>query len=127
MPRPAPTSVRLADAITRQLGQLTEHLAQLPPDEATSVIAHILDPDDGVLGGVTQLVSASSRFAKAQGEHGLLPAEIWRALGRAANELAAIGWDLDEHRETLRHISRQPVTTAAKPPAPAPLVNRRHR
>ncbi|MGQ4480242.1 hypothetical protein [Streptomyces sp. SAS_276] len=115
-------SVPLADEITRQLGQLTEHLAQLPPDEATFVIARILDPDDGVLGGITGLMIAGSRFARTQAEQGLLPAEVWLALGRAANELNDIGLDLDEHRATLHH-----TTTAAKPPTPAPLVVRRHR
>jgi hypothetical protein len=119
--------VRLADEITRQLGQLAEHLAQLPPHEATQVIARVLDPDDGVLGGVTHLVGTSSVFAKNQAERGVLPAEVWLALGRAANELDAIGGALDEHRETLRHVSTQPAATAATPPVPAPLVVRRRR
>lgn len=127
MTHPTLNPVQLADEITRQLGRLTEHLAQLPPDEATFVIARILNPDDGVLGGITGLVGAGSRFAKTQAEHGRLPAEVWLALGRAANALDDIGYDLDEHRATLQHISQQPTTTAAKPPAPAPLVVRRHR
>ncbi|MEU9290291.1 hypothetical protein AB0D57_38055 [Streptomyces sp. NPDC048275] len=127
MTHPTVNPVLLADEITRQLGQLTEHLAQLPANEATLVIARILDPDGGVLGGFTALVGTGSRFAKTQAEHGRLPAEVWLALGRAANELDHIGYDLDEHRGTLRHISQQPTPTAAKPPAPAPLVVRRHR
>ncbi|HEX5566537.1 MAG TPA: hypothetical protein VFY14_06325 [Streptomyces sp.] len=127
MPHPTPNPVRLSDEITRRLGQLTEHLAQLPPHEATLLIARILDPDDGVLGGVSRLVSTSSMFAKIQAERGALPAEVWLALGRAANELDAIGWDLDEHRESLRHVSKQPATSTPKPPSPAPLVARRHR
>ncbi|WP_019070556.1 hypothetical protein [Streptomyces hokutonensis] len=127
MTHPAPDPVRLADEITRQLGRLTERLAQLPSDEATFVLARILDPDEGVLGGITSLMIAGSQFAKAQAEYGRLPAEICLDLGRAANELNDIGLDLDEHRATLHHVSQQPTTPAAKPPAPAPLVVRRHR
>ncbi|MFD7013910.1 hypothetical protein [Streptomyces sp. NPDC059928] len=127
MPRPAPYPMQLADEITRQLGQLSAHLAQLPPHEATQVIARILDPHGGLLDGVTGLVSTSSRFAKVQAERGALAPEIWLALGRAANELDAIGVDLDEHRETLRRIGTQPSTTMAKAPTPAPLVVRRRR
>lgn len=127
MTHPTVNPVLLADEITRQLGQLTAHLAQLPSAEATLVIARILDPDEGVLGGFTALVGAGSRLAQTQAEHGRLPAEVWLALGRAANELDQIGYDLDEHRATLRHVSQQPIPAAAKPPAPAPLVVRRHR
>ena len=127
MTHPTVNPVLLADEITRQLGRLTDHLAQLPPAEATFVIARILDPDEGVLGGVTSLVIAGSRCAKTQAEQGRLPAEVWLALGRAANELDDIAYDLDEHRTTLRHLSQQPIPAAAKPPAPAPLVVRRHR
>ncbi|MFD5111680.1 hypothetical protein ACFWNG_05085 [Streptomyces sp. NPDC058391] len=127
MPHPTPYPVRLADEITRQLGQLAEHLSQLPPHEAAQVVARVLDPDDGVLGGVTRLVAAGSVFAKVQAESGVLPAELWLALGRASNELDAIGRDLDEHCAILRHVSTEPATTTAKPPAPAPLVVRRRR
>ncbi len=119
--------VRLADEIARQLGQLGDHLAVLPTHEATQVIARVVDPADGVLGGVTHLVSVSSTFAKDQAERGALPAEVWLALGRATNELDAIGRDLDEHRETLQYVSDRPNTTPAKPSVPAPLVVRRRR
>ncbi|WP_328320742.1 hypothetical protein [Streptomyces sp. NBC_00388] len=105
MPHPTPYPVRLADEITRQLA---EHLARLPPNEATPLIARILDPDDGALGGATHLVATGSTFAKFQAERGVLPAEVWLALGRAANELNDIAVDLDDHRETLRHVSTQP-------------------
>ncbi|MFJ6752159.1 hypothetical protein ACIQNI_28850 [Streptomyces sp. NPDC091266] len=127
MPHPAPYPVRLADEITRQLGQLADHLAQLPAHEAMRTIARVLDPDDGVLGGVNHVVATGSMFAKVQAERGVLPAEVWLALGRASNELNDIALDLDEHRETLRHVSTHPTPTAAKPPAPAPLVVRRRR
>ncbi|MFD3589777.1 hypothetical protein [Streptomyces sp. NPDC058683] len=127
MSHPAPYPVRLADEITRQLGQLADHLSQLPPPQAAQVIARVLDPDNGVLGGVTHLVATGSMFAKNQAELGALPAEVWLALGRASNELGDISLDLDEHKDTLRRAGTQPAATVAKPPAPVPLVVRRHR
>ncbi|MGW1816996.1 hypothetical protein ACWCQM_25925 [Streptomyces sp. NPDC002125] len=127
MSHPAPYPVELADDITRRLGQLADHLSQLPPPQAAQVIARILDPDAGVLGAITHLVTTGSVFAKDQAERGLLPPEVWLALGRASNELHDITLDLDEHQATLRQVGAQPSTTAAKPPAPAPLVVRRRR
>ncbi|MEU2776498.1 hypothetical protein ABZ646_27135 [Streptomyces sp. NPDC007162] len=127
MTHPTPYLVQLADAIARQLGQLTDHLSQLPPPQAAQVIARVLDPDNGILGGVTHLVATGSVFAKDQAERGALPAEVWLALGRASNELGDITLDLDEHKDTLQTVGARPATTAAKPPAPAPLVVRRHR
>ncbi|MFI1677402.1 hypothetical protein [Streptomyces sp. NPDC020607] len=127
MSHPTPYPVRLADEITRQLGQLADHLSQLPPPQAAQVIARVLDPDTGVLSGVTHLVSIGSVFAKDQAERGALPPEVWLALGRASNELHDITLDLDEHQTTLKHVGAQPATTAAKPPTPAPLVIRRRR
>ncbi|MGW5650556.1 hypothetical protein [Streptomyces humi] len=127
MSHPAPYPVRLADEITRQLGQLADHLSQLPPPQAAQVIARVLDPDNGALGGVTHLVATGSMFAKNQAEQGALPAEVWLALGRASNELGDISLDLDEHKDTLQRAGTQPAATTAKPPAPVPLVGRRHR
>ncbi|MEU9411681.1 hypothetical protein AB0E08_39120 [Streptomyces sp. NPDC048281] len=127
MTHPVPYPAQLADAIARQLGQLADHLAQLPPPQAAQVIARVLDPDNGILGGVTHLVATGSMFAKDQAERGTLPAEVWLALGRASNELSDITLDLDDHQDTLQRVGAQPATTAAKPPAPAPLVVRRHR
>lgn len=127
MPHPYPYPVWLADEITRQLSQLADQLALASSREATQLIARILNPDDGILAGVNRLVATGSVFAKNQAERGALPPEVWLALGRAANELDAIGGDLDEHRETLRSVSTQPDTTSTIPPAPAPLVVRRHR
>ncbi|KKD11381.1 hypothetical protein ACWDYK_01695 [Streptomyces anthocyanicus] len=127
MSDPAPYPVELADEITVQLGRLTDHLSQLPSPQAAQVIARVLNADDGVLGRFTQLMITGSYFAKDQAERGILPPEVWLALGRAANELHDIGLDLDEHRDTLRSIGTQPTTTPAKPPAPAPLVVRRRR
>lgn len=48
-------------------------------------------------------------------------------MGRAANELHDISLDLDEHQDLLQHLGTRPATSAAKPPAPAPLVVRRRR
>ncbi|MEW1599427.1 hypothetical protein [Streptomyces sp. NPDC093808] len=127
MSHPAPYPVKLADEITRQLGQLADRLSQLPPPQAAQVIARILDPDNGVLGGVTHLVITGSHFAKGEAERGALPAEVWLALGRAANELHDISLDLDEHQDLLQHLGTRPATSAAKPPAPGPLVVRRRR
>ncbi|MFF8481997.1 hypothetical protein [Streptomyces antibioticus] len=127
MSHPTPYAMRLADEITRQLGRLADHLSQLPPPQAVQVIARVLDPDNGVLGGVTHLVATGSLFAKDQAERGVLPAEVWLALGRASNELNDIALDLDEHQDTLQRVGAQPATTAARPPAPAPLVVRRRR
>ncbi|MFG2924216.1 hypothetical protein ACGFYA_22265 [Streptomyces sp. NPDC048305] len=127
MSHPTSHPLRLADGITRQLGQLADHLSQLPAPQAAQVIARVLDPDDGVLGGVTHLVITGSHFAKGEAERGDLPAEVWLALGRAANELHDISLDLDEHQDLLRHLGTRPAITVAKPPAPAPLVARRHR
>ncbi|MFF6772795.1 hypothetical protein ACFY8W_04445 [Streptomyces sp. NPDC012637] len=127
MTHPVPNLVHVADELSHQLGQLADHLAQLPPHDATQVIARVVDPADGVLGGFTHLVATSSVFAKNQAERGTLPAEVWLALGRAANELDAIGGDLDEHRDTLQHISTRPRAQAEKPASPAPLVVRRRR
>ncbi|MFI0037207.1 hypothetical protein ACH4NS_17230 [Streptomyces mutabilis] len=127
MSHPAPYPVRLADEITRQLGQLSDHLSQLPPPQAAQVIARVLDPDNGVLGGVTHLVITGSHFAKNEAERGALPTEVWLALGRAANELHDISLDLDEHQNLLQHLGTRPATSAAEPPDPAPLVVRRRR
>ncbi|XVV38382.1 hypothetical protein ACQPXT_34555 [Streptomyces sp. CA-100214] len=128
MSHPVPEPVKLADDVTRQLGQLADHLSRLPAPQAAQVIARVLDPEAGVLGGVTHLVITGSHFAKGEAERGVLPAEVWLALGRAANELHDIGLDLDEHQGLLKDLGARPATTAAaKPVAPAPLVARRHR
>ncbi|ULR48484.1 hypothetical protein [Streptomyces deccanensis] len=127
MPHPAPNPERLADEIAHQLGQLSDHLVLLPAGEATKVIARVLDPEGGVLGRFTHLVATGSYFAKTQAEEGSLPAEVWLALGRAANELHGIGLDLDEHTDTLQRRHTRPAATTAGPPTASPLVVRRHR
>lgn len=127
MSHPATYAVQLTDEITRQLVQLADHLSQLPPPQAAQVLARVLDPDTGILGGVTHLVCTGSAFAKDAAERGTLPAEVWLALGRASNELGDIALDLDEHKDTLLNVGAQPTALTAKPPTPAPLVVRRRR
>ncbi|AJE87408.1 hypothetical protein SLNWT_7032 [Streptomyces albus] len=118
--------VKLTDAIARQLGQLADRLSQLPPPEAAQIMARVVDPEDGVLGEVIHLFVTGSRVAKDQAEQGVLPPEVWLAVGRAANELHDIALALDEHHDTLKHAGSPPAA-ASWPPAPAPLVVRRRR
>ncbi|MFC9545826.1 hypothetical protein ACFTXK_14450 [Streptomyces sp. NPDC056956] len=127
MPRTAPYPIRLADEIARQLGRLTDHLSQLPAREAAQVIARVLEPQGGVLGRVTHLVVTGSHFAKDQAERGILPAEVWLALGRASNELHDIALDLDEHTDALTELTTRPAPIPAPSPNAAPLVVRRRR
>lgn len=127
MPHPYPYPFWLVDEISRHLGQLSAHLADLPARQATQVIARVLDPKAGVLNGVAQLVGTSGTFAKREAERGAFPPEVWLALGRAANELDAIGDDLDDHREAIAAAGTRPISTAAVQPAPTPLVVRRRR
>ncbi|MCA1223526.1 hypothetical protein [Streptomyces sp. 8L] len=127
MSRPTLHPVRLADEITRYLGQLTDRLAQLPPPQAARVIAHVLEPNAGILGSVAHLLATATSFAKTQAAREVLPTEVWLALGRAANELHDLTLDLDEHRDPLQRAGIQPGTAPATPPAAAPLTARRHR
>lgn len=127
MPHPTPYAERLADEITHRLARLADHLSQLPPPQATQVIAHVLEPDEGVLAGVGLLMATGSVFAKDQAGRGALPPEVWLALGRASNAFGNIALDLEPHLDTLRHLGTRPASAGAKPPAPAPLVVRRRR
>ncbi|NGO49495.1 hypothetical protein [Streptomyces ureilyticus] len=131
MPRPRQRTYAdyLTDDIGRQLSNFTEYLAQpgLSPEATTRALARVLDPEEGLLGRFTSLVATASAFAKNQAERGALPAEVWLALGRAANELDSLGLDLDEHADTLKQFSARPAATTAQPPVAAPLVVRRRR
>ncbi|MDT0382557.1 hypothetical protein RM572_27750 [Streptomyces sp. DSM 42041] len=120
-------SVRLTEEIARQLDQLGDRLSALPAREAAQVLARVLEPDEGVLSRVTALMVAGAHFVKDHAERGALPAEVWLALGRAANELHDIVLDLDEHTDTLRTLHTPPAPAAAPVPTAAPLVVRRHR
>ncbi|OII62187.1 hypothetical protein BJP40_03765 [Streptomyces sp. CC53] len=114
-----------------RLALLNQYLTQhgLTQPDTAQVLQHLFDPKDGVLTQFTALVTTASRFAQDQATRGLLPPEVWLALGRAANELHDIGLDLEEHLDTLTaSADRSPSAgEAAKPPVPAPLVVRRHR
>ncbi|MFE5934211.1 hypothetical protein ACFQ69_02435 [Streptomyces sp. NPDC056470] len=126
---PTPYPIRLADSIASQLGQLSEHLAHSSPQQAAQILGQVLDFDDGILGRITGLMSTGSRFAKTHSERGILPPEVWLAVGRAANELDAVGRDLDEHVGTLRALAEAPASTRPASPAPvaSALVVRRRR
>ncbi|MFB6946912.1 MULTISPECIES: hypothetical protein [unclassified Streptomyces] len=124
MPHPYPYADYLADSIARQLTQLADHLSQLPANQVPQLLGRVLDPDDGVLGRFTGLLVAGSVFAKDCAERGALPAEVWLALGRAANELNDICLDLDEHTDSLTTLG---TSSVAKPAIASPLVVRRHR
>ncbi|MFE7889301.1 hypothetical protein [Streptomyces sp. NPDC057412] len=122
-------SVQLADAITAQLGQLRRHLALAPPHEAAQILANVLDYDTGLLGEVTELVETGSRFAKVHSERGILPPEVWLALGRAANELNSVGADLNEHTGTIKQVAAPtpPSSRPAAVPVASAMVVRRRR
>ncbi|MFF2508697.1 hypothetical protein ACFVTY_35830 [Streptomyces sp. NPDC058067] len=121
-------SIQLADAITAQLAQLRRHLALAPPREAAQILANVLDYGTGLLGEVTELVSTGSRFAKVNSERGVLPPEVWLALGRAANELNTVGVDLTEHTGAIQKVAAPAVESSrptAAPVASAMVVRRR--
>ncbi|MET8683706.1 hypothetical protein ABZV77_05775 [Streptomyces sp. NPDC004732] len=122
-------SIQLANAITAQLGQLRRHLALAPPHEAAQILANVPDYDTGLLGEVTELVGTGSRFAKNHSERGILPPEVWLALGRAANELNSVGVDLNEHTGTIKQVAA-PTPPSSKPatvPVASAMVLRRRR
>ncbi|MFF3088693.1 hypothetical protein ACFVRB_27140 [Streptomyces nojiriensis] len=118
------------EALTRHIAQqitlLNEHLATAPPREAARILGQVLDPEEGVLGRLTTLMATGSRFAQEGATAGVLPPEVWLALGRAANELNDIGLDLDDHAEDLHRLSQAPAV-APIPPVASALVARRHR
>ncbi|MFJ4688869.1 hypothetical protein [Streptomyces sp. NPDC088789] len=128
MTNPIPDPLRYARDIARHIDRLAEHLIQAPPPLAAQIISEVLDPEEGILGRFTTLMATGSHFAKSHAEHGLLPPEVWLALGRAANELHDIGLDLDEHADTLRALAQaKPPGTLPAAPAASPLVVRKHR
>ncbi|WP_282695204.1 hypothetical protein [Streptomyces sp. CC208A] len=130
--RPAPTTYGAyqARSIATRLDHLNDYLTQPgTPSDTVAVLADVFDPEHGALAAFANLAATASRFAQDQATRGLLPPEVWLALGRAANELHDIGLDLEEHLDTLT-ASAAPGPSAgetARPPAPAPLVVRRHR
>jgi hypothetical protein len=122
-------SIQLADATTGQLGRLRRILALAPPHEAAQILASVLDHESGILGEIIQLVETGSRFAKVHAEHGVLPAEVCLALGRAANELDSVGGDLAEHISTIKKVAK-PTAPSSRPtaaPVASAMVIRRRR
>lgn len=116
----------LARQTSQQIALLNKHLTVAPPQEAALILGQVLDPDEGILGSLTALVATGSRFAQDRASAGLLPPEVWLALGRAANELNDIALDLDNHAEEIQRLTRQ-QPSATVPPVPSALVARRHR
>ncbi|MGW3056513.1 hypothetical protein ACWC98_11310 [Streptomyces goshikiensis] len=112
--------------IAQQIALLNEYLVIARPQQAARILARVLDPEDGVFGGLTALMATGSRFAQDRASAGVLPPEAWLALGRAANELNDIGLDLDDHIEDLHRLSQAP-TAAPVPPVASALVARKHR
>lgn len=128
MTDPYPSPVQLADHVARQLSQLTQYLSQSPPHEAAQILGKVLDYDEGILGQVTGLVAAGSRFAQEHSQRGVLRPEVWLDLGRAAGQLNSVGADLNEHTDTLKQLgtpSPPTSSTAVKPVASAMVVRRR--
>ena len=127
MPDPTPYPVHLARGISRQIDQLTEHLAQATPRQAAQILGQVLDAEHGVLGRLTNLVATASHFAKDHAQAGTFPPEVWLALGRAANGLHDTSLDLDEHADDFRHLATTPSVTSVPAPVASALVARRHR
>uniref|UniRef100_A0AAU2AEQ3 Uncharacterized protein n=1 Tax=Streptomyces sp. NBC_00093 TaxID=2975649 RepID=A0AAU2AEQ3_9ACTN len=128
MTEQSPFPVRLANDVARQLGALTEYLLDAPPHEAARILATVLS-NSGVLDRLTGLLVTGSRFAQHHSEQGVLPPEVWLAIGRAANELHDIHLDLDEHTEALDALAGTgaPAPTTAPTPVPTAMVVRRRR
>ncbi|WP_172381134.1 hypothetical protein [Streptomyces sp. MNP-20] len=129
MTDPSSYPVRLATDIARLLKTLDDYLYQATPREAAEVLCAVLAPEDGLLARVTGLVGTGSQFAQDQAHHGMLPPEAWLAMGRAANELADVGRDLDEHADALKQLAEPPAPARTAPPTPiaSAMVIRRSR
>ncbi|WP_406463325.1 hypothetical protein OH768_47710 [Streptomyces sp. NBC_01622] len=119
-------SVRLADDIALQLGLLTQLLAHSSPQEAALILSKVLDYDEGLLGRVTELVATGSRFAQDHSQRGILPPEVWLAVGRSASEMGNIGAELGGHADTLKRLGA-PSAIAPGKPVPSAMVVRRSR
>ncbi|MEI5100897.1 hypothetical protein RB200_23145 [Streptomyces sp. PmtG] len=123
--------VRLAQDIASLLKTLDDYLYQAEPGVAAKIFGAVLDAEDGLLTRVTDLVSTGSQFAQSQAHRGMLPPEVWLAVGRAANELHSIGRNLDEHTDSFKQLAAPPTPAPARtaPPSPAAsaMVVRRSR
>ncbi|WP_328865144.1 hypothetical protein [Streptomyces sp. NBC_00304] len=120
--------VRLAEDISSLLRTLNDHLTQASPQHAARIIGAVLDPDDGVLTRVSELMETGSRFARDTVHRGALPPEVWLAMGRATHQLRDVGTDLNDHSDVLRQFGKSPVPAGTVPPKqPSAMVVRRRR
>ncbi|MEE4544038.1 hypothetical protein V2S66_18930 [Streptomyces sp. V4-01] len=84
---------------------------------APLLVAPVLDPDDGVLARMSDLLASASRYAQ---RHGGAP-ELWQDLGRASQHLGDISETLADSvtgLATLPGVTRRPAPAARKPPTP---------
>lgn len=129
MTDPSNSAVNLAKDIAFRLRVLDEYLTEATPRHASEILSEVLDIENGLLTGATHLVETGSRFAQSQAHRGMLPPEVWLAMGRAANELHSVGTDLDEHTATIKQLGTPPAAVSTTPPNPvaSAMVVRRSR
>ncbi|MGP9017657.1 hypothetical protein ACT1U9_04500 [Streptomyces sp. BR1] len=127
MTDPSNSAANLAKDIALRLRVLDEYLTEATPRQAAAILSEVLDLEEGLLTGVTHLVESGSRFAQSQAHRGMLPPEVWLAMGRAANELHSVGTDLDEHATTIKQLGTPPASTAPPKPVASAMVVRRSR
>ncbi|MFG2716993.1 hypothetical protein ACGFW5_01585 [Streptomyces sp. NPDC048416] len=121
--------IRLAEDIAGLIKTLDDYLDQATPHQAARILGKVLDPEDGVLTRVTDLVETGTRFAQSQAHRGMLPPEVWLAMGRASNELHSVAMDLDDHADPIKQLGATPTTASTLPPSPvaSAMVVRRSR
>ncbi|GAA3903949.1 hypothetical protein GCM10022244_12650 [Streptomyces gulbargensis] len=125
---PPVTDDALCTSITQHLDQLTARLRRADAQQAAQILARAVDMERGILSKVHDLVSAGSRASRNHAADGSFPAEAWLALGRAANTLANLTIDLEQHQEVFEKIGKQPPAPASAPPKATAFVARgRHR
>lgn len=84
---------------------------------APLLVAPVLDPDDGILPRLSDLLASASRYAQRHGGE----TELWQDLGRASQHLGDITETLADSTAalaTLPGATRRPSPAARKPPAP---------
>ncbi|MEU6312315.1 hypothetical protein [Streptomyces sp. NPDC047014] len=127
---PPATADTLTAGVTRQLDQLSAALSQAGPQQAARILQQVLDSEDGILGRLTALVATGAYVTEHQAQSGVVPAEMWLALGRTANTLHDLGLDLNEHSEVFAEIAsrRSPMMCSPTATQATALVARgRHR
>lgn len=125
---PPVTDDALCTSITQHLDELTARLRRADAQQAAQILARAVDMERGILSKVHDLISAGSRASRNHAADGSFPAEAWLALGRAANTLANLTIDLEQHQEVFEKIGKQPPAPATAPPKATAFVARgRHR